>query len=263
MRNTAGALSHPRVSDPSVLPRIAERLKRDLDAEAVIVYGSVARGEAHADSDIDLFVIAPPIEDRERWMERVRRAIDDSGCQLLISPLVLTPDQVRRRLEADDRFIRQVIERGVELNAGSPDARSRWGRIKPMPGSKASDSWRRHARRDWDRIHLHLGVDDGAAAGFFLQQAAEKFLKGWLLDHGWDLRKTHWVNDLLDDAIGRGATLAEFRPLCGRVKDYYFADRYPNEEGDLPAPPSTEQVRRDLDEVRRLILALFPDEQLA
>ncbi len=83
MRNTAGALSHPRVSDPSVLPRIAERLKRDLDAEAVIVYGSVARGEAHADSDIDLLVIAPPDGDREPWLERVRRAIDDpvaTGC---------------------------------------------------------------------------------------------------------------------------------------------------------------------------------------
>ena len=262
MRNTAEALSHPRVSDPSVLPRIAERLKRDFDAEAVIVYGSVARGEAHADSDIDLLVIAPPDGDRERWLERVRRAIDDSGCHVLISPLVLTPDQVRRRLEADDRFIRQIIERGVELGAGSRDARGRWGGIRPMPGAKASDSWRRNARRDWGRMQLHLGASDGAAAGFFLQQALEKFLKGWLLDHGWDLRKTHRVDDLLDEAIGHGATLAEFRPLCGRVKDYYFADRYPDEEDNLPAAPSAGQVRRDLDEGRRLIPALFPDEQL-
>ena len=131
-----------------------------------------------------------------------------------------------------------------------------------MPGAKASDSWRRNARRDLHRVDVLLADDDGTAAGFFLQQALEKFLKGWLLDHGWDLRKTHWVNDLLDDAIGRGATLEEFRPLCGRVKDYYFADRYPDEQGNLPAPPSTEQVRRDLDEARRLILALFPDEQL-
>jgi predicted nucleotidyltransferase len=35
-------------------------------AQAVIVFGSVARGEAHADSDVDLAVIAPP-----RWSRRI------------------------------------------------------------------------------------------------------------------------------------------------------------------------------------------------
>ncbi len=244
--------------DPSALPRIAERLKQDVGAEAVIVYGSVARGDATVDSDIDLLVIAPLDGDDEPYLERVRRAIDDSGYRLPISPLVLTPDQVRRRLEADDRFIRQIIERGVELGAGSLAAHSRWGGIKPFPGAKASDTWRANARRDWHRVGVLLADDDGAAAGFFLQQALENFLKGWLLDRGWDLRKTHWVNDLLDEAIGHAAALAEFRPICGRVKDYYFADRYPS----LPAPPSAQQVRQDLDETRRLVAALFPDEQL-
>ena len=263
MRNTAESLTHPRMSDPSVLSHIAERLKRQLGAEAVIVYGSVARGDAHDDSDIDLLVIAPSEGDRFHRIEWVRRTIDDPGLRPLISPLVLTPDEVRRRLEADDRFVRQIIERGVELGGDGQDARRKWGGITPMSGARASDRWRGNARRDWRRVELHLSAEDGSAAGFFLQQAVEKFLKGWLLDRGWELRKTHRVDDLLSTAVGYQADLAPFRPLCERVKDYYFADRYPDEDGSLPAPPRTEQVGRDLDETRRLILALFPDEQLA
>ncbi len=35
-----------------------------------------------------------------------------------------------------------------------------------------------------------------------LQQAIEKYVKGWLLDRGWVLRRTHEVDRLLDDATG-------------------------------------------------------------
>ncbi len=57
MSRSVRTLSHPDMSDPSILTRIAERLERELGAEAVILYGSVVRGEATADSDIDLLVV--------------------------------------------------------------------------------------------------------------------------------------------------------------------------------------------------------------
>lgn len=40
-----------------MLTRVVQEAVRD--ADAVIVFGSVARGDAHAESDIDLVVIAP------------------------------------------------------------------------------------------------------------------------------------------------------------------------------------------------------------
>jgi predicted nucleotidyltransferase len=42
----APSLTHPDASDSSVFARVAERLKKEYGATQVIVYGSVARGEA-------------------------------------------------------------------------------------------------------------------------------------------------------------------------------------------------------------------------
>ncbi len=128
-----------------------------------------------------------------------------------------------------------------------------------MPGAKASDSWREHARQDWDRLDLLLGARDASGASWFLQQAIEKFLKGWLLDRGWPLQKTHDLEALLNDARAHDPTLGNFWSLCKRVSDYYFADRYPGAGG---ASPDAEQVETDRDEAKQLIVALFPDEQL-
>lgn len=46
------------VSPTEMLARLVQEAVREVDA--VIVFGSVARGDAHTDSDIDLAVVAPP-----------------------------------------------------------------------------------------------------------------------------------------------------------------------------------------------------------
>ena len=120
------------------------------------------------------------------------------------------------------------------------------------------ESWRRIARRDWERLHLLLDADDGPGAGLFLQQALEKFLKGYLIERAWPLRKPHELDRLLDAACAYDPTLAAFRPLCERVSGCYLIERYPGgDEG-----PGADQVRLDRDEARRLVLALLPDECL-
>ena len=122
-----------------------------------------------------------------------------------------------------------------------------------------STDWLPYARRDWSRARLLLREHDPEGAGLHLQQAIEKYLKGWLLDRGWPLRKTHVLQDLLDDAVTYDVALTGFRPLCERVSGYYLVERYP-----VPAPSNVDeqQVRRDVDEARTLILALFPNESL-
>src|SRR6266540_2316147 len=207
--------------DASGLSRIAERLKRELGAEHVIVYGSVARGEATPDSDVDLLVIAPSTEKAFDRIDRARHAIRDLSQGLEISPLVLTPQEVQCRLEADDRFIRQIIDTGIEVGesdvsrghdrlSSGRDARSRWGGVRPMPGARASTSWRQQAGRDWRRLQVHVRETDAPAAGLFLQQSLEKFLKGWLLDRGWELQKTHSLTALLDAASAHDPSLPNF-----------------------------------------------------
>jgi HEPN domain-containing protein len=51
--------------------------------------------------------------------------------------------------------------------------------------------WLRLAERDWGRVERLLDGQDPELAGFCLQQAVEKFLKAFLLSHGWPLRRIH------------------------------------------------------------------------
>lgn len=81
---------------------------------------------------------------------------------------------------------------------------------------------------------------DGAA--FFLQQSLEKYLKAFLLEKGWKLKKIHELDTLLDYAVEFNSTLEEFRGLCERVTGYYYTERYPV---IVPSELTTDDVRKD------------------
>jgi predicted nucleotidyltransferase len=112
---TVRTLSHPDLPDPTVLGRIADRLKRELGAERVVVYGSVAKGEATRDSDIDLLVIAPSSEKAYLRMARVLEVVEDMSRGIPLSPIVLTPEEVQDRIAQRDSFLRHIFEEGVPL----------------------------------------------------------------------------------------------------------------------------------------------------
>ena len=115
VRKPLETLTHPDLVDVGVLSRIADRLRERLGATRVIVYGSVARGEATIHSDIDLFVVAPSDDKTFRRLSDARAAIRDLSFRIPISPLVLTPDEVALREMRGDAFIREILETGVEL----------------------------------------------------------------------------------------------------------------------------------------------------
>ena len=127
------------------------------------------------------------------------------------------------------------------------------------PGEANVDEWRRVARLDWHRLQVLLADGDGVGAGFFLQQAVEKFLKGFLIRNGWQLKKVHTLHSLVDDATRFNPALTVFRSFCERVSGYYVIDRYPGLDAE---GPDMAQVEQDLEGARRLILSLFPDEHL-
>ena len=97
------------------LRNISERLKREYNAEKVILFGSYARGEETIDSDVDILVVAPTKERMIDRMASVSRIIRNLRNGLPISPIVLTCEEFRRKLEEGDAFIRTVVEEGVVL----------------------------------------------------------------------------------------------------------------------------------------------------
>jgi len=97
------------------LKKISERLKKEYHAERVILYGSYATGEATEDSDVDLFIIAPT---NERFFERmatVLRLIRDLKKGIPIEPIVLTAEEVEKRIKIGDQFIQGIIEEGIYI----------------------------------------------------------------------------------------------------------------------------------------------------
>ena len=97
------------------LRNISERLKREYNAEKVILFGSYARGEETIDSDVDILVVAPTKERMIDRMASVSRIIRNLRNGLPISPIVLTSEEFRRKLDVGDAFIQTVVEEGVVL----------------------------------------------------------------------------------------------------------------------------------------------------
>ncbi len=115
VRRPIETLSHPDLADPGRLTQIADRLRERLGATRVIVYGSVARGEATIHSDIDLLVVAPSTDRSYRRMSDARAAIRDLSFRIPISPLVLTPEEIELQQQQGDAFVCQILADGVEL----------------------------------------------------------------------------------------------------------------------------------------------------
>jgi len=121
------------------------------------------------------------------------------------------------------------------------------------------EEWREVARKDWARVKRQLEDGDAEAAGYFLQQSIEKYLKAFLLQYGWSLKKIHAVHDLLSDAVIHQPALETFRSLCERVSGYYLAERYPPL---VPSELTCADVERDREQARQLIQTLLPGERL-
>ncbi|MEK7728173.1 MAG: HEPN domain-containing protein [candidate division KSB1 bacterium] len=89
------------------------------------------------------------------------------------------------------------------------------------------NDWLRIAEKDWGRVEFLLEVHDHEAAGFYLQQSVEKFLKAFLLSKGWELDRIHDLEALLQDATVYDPSLEKFRTLCQKITGFYFIERYP------------------------------------
>ena len=63
-------------------------------AEQIVLFGSRARGDAHADSDYDFLVIEPIVTNRAAEMVRLRRAL--RPLRMAVDVLVYSRDEVNR-----------------------------------------------------------------------------------------------------------------------------------------------------------------------
>jgi HEPN domain-containing protein len=98
--------------------------------------------------------------------------------------------------------------------------------MRPKDSHYPAD-WLSIAEKDLKRVKFLLSAPDAEAAGFYLQQAVEKFLKAFLLSKGWKLQRIHDLEVLLNEAIAYIPALNKFRSICQIIAGFYFVERYP------------------------------------
>lgn len=93
--------------------------------------------------------------------------------------------------------------------------------------SRYPKDWFRIGDKELKRAEYLLNGGDLEGAGFNIQQAVEKYLKGYLLSKGWELRRIHELETLLNEAVIYDHSFEEFRTACQKMTDYYIEERYP------------------------------------
>ena len=216
------------------LRRITRRIAETFQPDLVVLFGSNAYGAPDEDSDYDLLILKETDENRrERWMSfwNAVRPLDHSRP---IEPIILTPAELQERLRLGDQFVQEIARQGVVLYARDPLTRARFAKwvetIQPMSPSESPipQEWYEMAARDLKAARALLGDDEDlfVASGVLLQQAVEKYLKGYLSSKGWKLVRTHHLGDLLDALSAYESDWAEFKDVCVQLTRFYLDNRY-------------------------------------
>lgn len=232
--------------------RIVARLAAEYQPQQVFLFGSVARGQEREGSDIDLLVVK---DTPERFFDRLSAAhhiIAGAHDGLSVDLLVYTPDEMAAQWARGDQFIDEITQNG-RLLYGPP-----WSCDLTRDDTRYPLEWLRWAERDLERAHRGYRDADPSLVGFCIHQSTGKFLKAFLLSHGWRLQRTYDLAELLDEAAVYAPELAELRQFCCRGNEYYVVDRYPQsesstlEEATMPeAAAALETAHRLADRVRR------------
>ncbi len=91
---------------------IVRRL-RGLDPEKVVLFGSLARGDFHEDSDIDLMII---LKTQERFVDRIGRVLEVLDVREFdIEPLVYTPAEIEQMRAQGSGFLAEIERDGKVL----------------------------------------------------------------------------------------------------------------------------------------------------
>ena len=233
--------------------RAVEALRAKLPVREVWLFGSHAEGRAKPHSDVDLFAVLAD----DHGLTHPSRA-----CEAAIAPI-----KTRRRVDVHTLpegywhhpryrsfgLWSDVVHKGICLYESGEFFHHQAASVPIMPGDPTEpDSWFTKARRDLRGARTLLDSGDIENAVVLLEQSAEKLLKGWLIEQGWKLERTHLLGDLLAEIRTRGVVLDWFADDAAALSKGFLLMRYPNEE----LVPSESEVAEFIANIERLFTEL-------
>jgi HEPN domain-containing protein/predicted nucleotidyltransferase len=223
-----------RITDPELDTLVAAIIER-VKPELLLLFGSRARGDAHADSDYDLMLVVRDGEDAESW-----RKIANEICSSIKAPvdiLARTVSEYQRR-QNDPGFLDWLVSREGRLLYSSgnvPQASPRSDRIRERPGDGV-DLWIARAESDFQETLNSLGSANPSwdAVCFHAHACIEKLLKALIVAGGSYPPRTHWLRTLMSGLPAVIRDDSELVAITVTLDGLYPKSRYV--EQPMPTP---------------------------
>ena len=117
----------------SVIRRFARQVAQRFQPNKIILFGSYAYGQPHADSDVDILVIMPARNQIDQAV-RIDQAVD---APFALDLIVRTPRNMDWRLKEGDDFLREIVAKGKVLYEKTDGRVGAQGRIRLSGRQKA------------------------------------------------------------------------------------------------------------------------------
>jgi len=119
--------------------------------------------------------------------------------------------------------------------------------------------WFRFADENWQVAERELAYQEPAfhTICFLCQNAAEKYLKGYLIARGWTLEKTHDITHLLQLCVDHDEAFTELLTEGAVLNEYITEGRYP---GDIAYEEIGQEDAEEAAQIVRRIRALIVEQ---
>lgn len=84
----------------------------EYDPIKVILFGSFARGDYHAGSDVDLIIVK---ETEKRFTDRIGDVLELCNTDLVVEPLVYTPAEIATMINRENDFFQTALREGLTI----------------------------------------------------------------------------------------------------------------------------------------------------
>jgi len=96
--------------DYGLVDQVIKKIAAEFNPEMIIIFGSVAKGEARGQSDLDILVVMDTELPYYKRAPEVRRKL--LGIPLAMDILVTTPEEFHTYKDDDRSFIKDIVRTG-------------------------------------------------------------------------------------------------------------------------------------------------------